>query len=208
MDAGWGGTIFNIISYDANEWTESPGPLIELGEADGIVFLLETPGDAQYDDNNESLAKEYQDMHEDIDAIAASFKPLPPMLAGYVTITGGTLYLDEVEMVWPENKRRISELGLDPEYDFPNGYYINYLGKETAAYTITDETVFTWIDVDLLFVDDPDGNRQYSTNKSEEYLRHFKNYEDDVPLNRRIPLFVQVSNGTVLAVEEWFLLTI
>ncbi len=51
MDAGWGGTIFNVISYGIEEWnaegseilSESPRPLIELGEADGIMYLLATP---------------------------------------------------------------------------------------------------------------------------------------------------------------------
>jgi len=33
--------------------------------------------------------------------------------------------VDELEWINPEDSERITQLGLDPEYDFPNGYYIH-----------------------------------------------------------------------------------
>jgi hypothetical protein len=124
------------------------------------------------------------------------------LLAGYIAIDGNMLYLlEEVEVlmliddetnavmeinpseiaVRLNDRERMAELGLT-EGDFPNYYYIHSLSNEMSSYELTDETVYTFTDINLLFVDDENGSREYSTTNVDEFIQHLKAfYNDGIP---------------------------
>ncbi len=78
-----------------------------------------------------------------------------------------TLYLDEVEVVTTDDEDRMAELDLS-DRDMPNGYYIHDKNTEKLSFKLTDETVYTFTDYHLLFVEDPDSDRLYSTTDKED----------------------------------------
>ncbi len=70
-------------------------------------------------------------------------------------------------------KKRLQELNIKP-IELPNGYYIRKLDSETRFFDITDQTIYTFTDVMLLFIGEEgaDTNRIYSTTKKEEFVEH------------------------------------
>ncbi|MEA4816080.1 MAG: hypothetical protein VB120_04385 [Lachnospiraceae bacterium] len=129
-------------------------------------------------------------------------------LAGYIVIEDNTLYLDEVEIVTTEDTDRITELGLTIENDLPSGYYILNPIIETVSFELTDDTIYTFTDSNLLFVEDADSNRLYTTTKKKDFLKHLDaSYSDDLPA-QKVPFFVEVSDGKIVSVTEEFQFTI
>ncbi len=127
-------------------------------------------------------------------------------LAGYIHIEGDTLYLDKVEIIERVDTDRIAELNLDPDFDLPNGYYIYNKTAESVPYELTEDTVYTFTDFELLFVDEPDSNRFYESTKLQEFLDG-SSYQD-VPLEeQRIPYFLFVQDGKVISIMEDFIYT-
>jgi hypothetical protein len=146
------------------------------------------------------------------------------LLAGYIVIEGDFLYLDEAEVLMTGNEddllllnvmeldvaiaindeERMAELDLR-ESDFLNSYYIHNPGKEIAAYELTDETVYSFIDVYRLFTPESGAAVRYSTTKKDEFLQHLGVYYD--PPNPPYVIFVKVQDGKVLSVTEVFLFT-
>lgn len=130
----------------------------------------------------------------------------PELLAGYILLEENILYLDEVEVITTEDKDRIVELDLKDE-DLPNGYYIHNRGKETILFELTDETVYTFIDYQLLFVEEPSGDRLYKTTKKENFVKHLNTSYFDEPPAGKVPFFIEVKNGKAISVTEKFLFT-
>jgi len=145
---------------------------------------------------------------------------------GYIYIVGNTLYIDRVELIVFENMADgiypgiehelyldIFQIGHDDELaaNMPNGYYTRHMGVEVVSFEITDETIFTFVDLGLHFGVDPEGSRLYSTHTAEEFLvYHYSNFPFDyegAPLYRRIPYFISVRDGRVLTLNESFWLT-
>ncbi len=135
------------------------------------------------------------------------------VLAGYITLEDDTLYLDRVEVITTEegdritglgfyNPERMAELGLQDE-DLPNGYYIHELNEESLAYELSDETVYTFTDVHLLFVENEESDRRYFTTDKEEFMEHLST----IPGKVKYPFLVEVSGGKVLSITEVFLFT-
>lgn len=130
----------------------------------------------------------------------------PKLLAGYMFIEGNTLYLDEVEIIKTEDEGRIAELGLITESDLPNGYHIHNPVDETISFELTDDTMYTFTDFNLLYVKEADGKRIYTTTKKEEFLKA-SSYRD-VPLEeQKIPYFLEVHDGKVISITEEFIYT-
>ena len=132
----------------------------------------------------------------------------PESLAGYIVIENNALYIDEVEIIRSTDIERISTLGLDEQRDFSNGYYIHYLNKEIASYELTEDTVYNFVDFHLLYIDDPDGDRCYTTTTLEEFLYHLSSSYIDSPPAQRVPFLIQVKDNKVVSVTEEFLFTI
>ncbi len=104
----------------------------------------------------------------------------------------------------------LKEFGLN-ESDFPNGYSIiqKNNGGETI-FELTDGTIYTFTDVNLLFVNEPESNRLYTTTKKDEFLKHLGEYNlNDVPLSKQtLPYFIEVKYGKVISITEKFKYTI
>ena len=126
---------------------------------------------------------------------------------GYIVIENNTLYFDEVEIITRDDVERIAELGLIEQRDYPSGFYINHLNKEIVKYELTDNTVYDFVDMTLLFVKD-EQNSHYSTTKKEEFIRYLNSTYDNYPPAQTVPFFIQVKDGKVISVTEEFRFTI
>jgi|GEM_PF-1254409 hypothetical protein len=120
--------------------------------------------------------------------------------------------------------------GIMPNgYGRANGYAIEHLGRNIASFEVTSNTVFTFTDTNLHFVDKFSMDRKYPTTTLEEFLMHrgisnrlhcFYNIDyvmtpEEFLLRstcecalRRYPIvFIQVKDGRVISVTEEFLFT-
>lgn len=130
------------------------------------------------------------------------------LITGYMVIEDNLLHLDEVEIITIEDKERIEELELKQNADMPNGYSIYNADGEKQTFEITNETVYTFVDYNLLFVKNADGDRLYTTTKKEEFILHLnKSYSDSPPVGK-VPFFVEVKDGKVISITEKFEFTI
>ncbi|WIV12912.1 M56 family metallopeptidase [Proteiniborus sp. MB09-C3] len=130
------------------------------------------------------------------------------LITGYMVIEDNLLYLDEVEIITMEDKARIEELELEQSADMPSGYYIYNADIEKQTFEITNVTTFTFVDYNLLFVKDEDGDRLYTTTKKEEFILHLNESYSDSPPAQKVPFFVEVKDGKVISITEKFEFTI
>ena len=128
-------------------------------------------------------------------------------LVGYMVIEDDNLYIDEVEIIRTEDRERIAELELKQD-DMPNGYYIYNVDTEKQTYELTKETVYSFVDINLLFVKNKDGDRVYTTTKKEEFILHLKKNYSDSPPAQKVPFFIEVKDGKVISITEKFEFTI
>lgn len=129
-------------------------------------------------------------------------------LVGYIVIEDNTLYLDKVEIITLDDTERITELGLKQQDDFPNGYHIYNPDTERDIYDLTDETIYNFVDSNLLFVEDESDDRSYTTTKKEEFIQHLSISYSDVPPAQTVPFFLEVKDGKVISITEKFEFTI
>lgn len=130
----------------------------------------------------------------------------PESLAGYIVLEGDTLYFDEVEVITRENKDRVAELDLK-DFDMPNGYYIHNPSNEKKSFELTDETSYTFTDYNLLFLENPEGRRLYTTTSKEDFIQHLTTSYSDNPPAQKVPFFVEVKDGKVISIIEEFIFT-
>jgi hypothetical protein len=120
--------------------------------------------------------------------------------------------------------------GIMPNgYGRANGYAIEHLGRDIVSFEVTSDTVFTFTDTNLHFVDESSMDRKYQTTILEEFLTHRGSsnrlhclYNIDHIMTpeefllrstcecapRRYPIvFIQVKDGQVMSVTEEFLFT-
>lgn len=133
---------------------------------------------------------------------------MPKLIPGYMVMEDNSLYLDEVEIIKIEDKERIEELELKQNADMPNGYYIYNAEIEKQTFEITSETTYTFVDNNLLFVKDEDGDRLYTTTKKEEFILHLNESYSDSPPAQKVPFFIEVKDGKVISITEKFEFTI
>lgn len=136
------------------------------------------------------------------------------MLAGYIVVDGDILHVDEVEVLTTEETARLLKLPLyDPERleelgigeaNMPNGYYLHDPGSDTMSLELAEDTVYTFTDVHLLFVEEADGDRLYTTTDKEHFLLHLHTAYSGMPA---VPFFLEVQEGRVVRITEKFLFT-
>lgn len=127
-------------------------------------------------------------------------------MVGYIVVENNKIYLDEVEIVTREDENRMKELGLTVENDLPNGYHIYNPNVETVSFELTEDTLYTFTDFNVLFVKEADGNRIYETTNKQEFLDG-SSYQN-IPLEeQKIPYFLDVYDGKVISITEEFLYT-
>ena len=133
----------------------------------------------------------------------------PEGFVGHIVIKDNILHFDEVEIVEWDDQERVKEFGLN-ESDFPNGYSIIQKNNGETIFELTDGTIYTFTDVNLLFVNEPESNRLYTTTKKDEFLKHLGEYNlNDVPLSKQtLPYFIEVKYGKVISITEKFKYTI
>lgn len=128
---------------------------------------------------------------------------------GHIVIEDNNLHFREVEIVEWDDQERVKKLGLN-ESDFPNGYSIIDKNNGETNFQLTDETIYTFTDVNLLFVDEAESNRLYTTTKKDEFLKHLGEYNlNDIPLSQqKLVYFIEVMDGKVISITEKFKYTI
>ena len=141
---------------------------------------------------------------------------------GFILSSMSDIALAGVEILTADDHDRIAELGLDL-YRFQNWHYIREnAGDGPLRFEITDETVFTFTDTGLQFIDDdPVGNPRRQANVGvDEFIIYISEATWGVPvppvLNpdnigadtvTRRPYFVTVQGGRVVSVLEEFIFT-
>ncbi len=133
---------------------------------------------------------------------------MPKLITGYLVIEDNLLYFDEVEIITMEDKDRIEDLKLKQNADMPNGYYIYNADKEKQTFELTNDTTYTFVDYNLLFVKNEDGDRLYTTTKKEEFILHLNKSYSDSPPAQKVPFFLEVKDGKVISITEKFEFTI
>lgn len=127
-------------------------------------------------------------------------------VVGYIVIEDNTLYVDEVELVTLEDEARMEELGLT-QVDLPNGYHFHNEEIAQAEYELTEDTTYTFVDVEVLFVGETD-ERKYTTNEKDEFVQHLSVAFTDTPPAQTVPFFMEISDGKVVSIVEEFEYTI
>ena len=133
----------------------------------------------------------------------------PEGLVGHIVIEDNILHFRQVEIVEWDDQERVKVLGLS-QSDFPNGYSIIDKNNKETTFQLTDETIYTFTDVNLLFVNEAESNRLYTTTKKEEFLQYLGEYNlNDTPLSeQKLPYFIEVRDGKVISITEKFKYTI
>ncbi|MDD2447744.1 MAG: DUF4825 domain-containing protein, partial [Tissierellia bacterium] len=133
----------------------------------------------------------------------------PEGFVGHIVIEDNILHFSQVEIVEWDDQERVKELGLN-QSDFPNGYTIIHKNNGETSFELTDDTIYTFTDMYLNFVDEPESNRLYSTTKIDEFLKHLGEYNlNDIPLSeQKLPYFIEVMDGKVISITEKFKYTI
>ncbi len=129
-------------------------------------------------------------------------------IVGHIRIDQDALQVDEVEIITLDDKDRMRELNLNP-HELPNGYFIREIDSEPKVYSLTDQTLYNFTDVMLLFIDEKeaDGNRRYSTTKKEEFMEYLYSNFGGEPPAQRVPFFIEVLDGKVISITEQFIYT-
>ncbi len=128
---------------------------------------------------------------------------IPKLVTGYIVIEDNLLYLDEVEIITKQDIVRRKELEQELEHntDMPNGYQIYNADTEKQAFEITNETTYTFIDYNCLFIKDEDANKLYTTTKKEEFILYLDKSSSITPA-QKIPYFVEVKDGRVVSITS------
>lgn len=90
----------------------------------------------------------------------------------------------------------------------PGGYFVRNLNNDRRVYELTDETVFNFVDFNLLFIDDEYGDRQYTTTDKDEFILHLMTNYHDRPPAQTVPFFLEIQDGRVVSVTENFAFTL
>lgn len=119
---------------------------------------------------------------------------------GYIALEGNVLKIDDFEFITSEDEDRVKELGLTIT-DMPNGYNIHNVSEDMKAFTVDNNTEYTFYDTGTLFVQDKDGDRIYTTNSKSEFMT-FLYGDDEVPL--KSPFEVYTQGEKVISIKEIF----
>lgn len=112
-------------------------------------------------------------------------------------IKGDTIVVDVAEYITTKDTERIEELGLSFS-DMPNGYYINNPETAFVEYTLTDKTVFNFIDWKNDFVEEGESRNVSSTSK-EDFVKYLSTYQNSQP---GMPFFFEISDKIVISITE------
>lgn len=126
-------------------------------------------------------------------------------MMGYIWIEDNVVYVDEVEVITADQQERIKTLELVVANDLPNGYYIYNEINEAIPFEITEDTVYSFSDIELKFSQD-NISRHYETSKVEEF-RTASSYQDKPLEEQKIPYRIEVYQDKVISITEELLFT-
>ena len=112
-------------------------------------------------------------------------------------INGSTIVVDIAEYITPDDTDRIEELGITHS-DMINGYYIYNPETELNEYTLSDETVYNFIDWKNDFVEEG-ADRNVNTAKKEDFIKYLSTYENSQP---GMPFFFTLAGDKVVSITE------
>ena len=122
-------------------------------------------------------------------------------LCAYIRkIENNKITLDFAEIIQSTDSERIAELKLT-DGDFPNGYYIYNPEETTAEYTLTDDTLYTFIDWNRAFTDENEDMFVF-TNSIEDFKKYVDSYENSMP---GMPFFFELDGDNVLSITEHYM---
>ncbi len=114
-------------------------------------------------------------------------------------IKGDTILLDFAEYIDTEDAERIAELKLT-EYDMPSGYYIYNPEVLPETYTLTEDTIYNFIDWGNDFVE-KGYNSNVSTTDKEMFIEYLNTYENATP---GMPFFFEINGNEIISItEKW-----
>ncbi len=100
-----------------------------------------------------------------------------------------SFYYDEVEWLTEKDAERLKKLGVDPENDMPNGFYVYNPNSDKISYNINDKTKYAIINWD---------NCQLKTISLNEFLTSLKEFPE-------VSLYwIVINNGVVKSIEEQY----
>ena len=116
-------------------------------------------------------------------------------------IDGNKVTLDFAEFIQSTDSERIDELNLSEDSDFPNGYYIYNPDETTAEYTLTDDTLYTFIDWNREFTD-KDSDMFVMTNSLDTFTKYVNTYKESKP---GMPFFFELDGDEVWSITEHYM---
>lgn len=122
----------------------------------------------------------------------------PELVCAYLrAMDGNTVTLDFAEYITDSDAARMAELNLT-DADMPSGYYIYNPDTETKTYTLTNDTIYDFVDWSRYYTDDSD--IKYVTNKREEFKKYVDSYENSQP---GMPFFFEFDGDKVVSIVEY-----
>ena len=121
---------------------------------------------------------------------------------GYIIIEDNILYIDPIELITTEDVDRITELGLNEQYDMPSGYYFYNPDNDLISFQITDETEFHFIDSNYDFLDEEEHDNPFAVTKDVNiFIAFLETYGDYAAT---YPFFIVLDGDCVKYVIEEF----
>lgn len=121
-------------------------------------------------------------------------------------IEKNTITLDPVEYITSDDTERIAELSKQGVNTYmPNGYLIYNPNEVNIKFTLTEDTVYNFIDWGREFADENAENPTiYNANK-EDFFKYIQSYIDK---NSKVPFFFKFSGNNVISITERVLTSI
>lgn len=123
------------------------------------------------------------------------------MYCGFLKSLDGTdgVWIDLAEWITDEDTDRIQELQLT-ENDMPDGYFIYNPEETTQYFSLTEDTVYTFIDWGRDFVDSDEFQEKFvETKELETFGEYLDTYQDFQP---GMPFFYELEDGYVKSIVE------
>lgn len=121
-----------------------------------------------------------------------------PEICAYIKeIKDNVIIIDTVEYITKEDVERVKELKLS-EFDMQDGYYINNFEIQLDMYTLTEDTIYHFIDWKNDFVEKGE-NREFSTTNKDDFIKYLNTYENSQP---QMPFFFDIIDNKVISITE------
>lgn len=201
-------TLDSYYHFKGEVFGEEKEIFIYVGEEMGATLQFGESGDNTTNHDARSISN---DLYHQVEAIFDSQQEAiseSKTLVGYIYIQDDVVMIDGVEIVTRDDEKRIDELQLVEEIDYPSGYYIHNESNEMHSYALIEDTRYIFTDYAQRYVDKNVENRIYETQNLAEFIEG-SSYQH-IPLEEieshkhDIPYFVEVIDGVAVSITEKF----